>query len=806
MRGWGTDVRQIGRGLIRRPGYSLVAVGTLALGIGLGTAIFSMAEALVLRPLPLPEADRLVQVVTQNPTRETGWSSVSYPNFESLEATSGFTERSFYRIVDRGVSGAADPERLRVALVHERYFETLGSSALRGRLLADADHAVQAAPSIVLSEALWVRRYGADPSILGRTVRLDGEAHTVVGVLSAEGAWPPHAEAWVPLRWGGTVPEWAGARSNHAWQVVGRIAPDLPITVLSDRVAEVSRAVYAGEDSEDRESGTELLAVHLRTAEGAGELFGTLGAAVFLIALLTCMNASGLFLSRGWARERELSVRAALGAGRARIAAVLLGEALVLALIAGLVGAALGVWAMDRGFRSTPPEIRSLAEIHLNPMVLGGALLISIVAAVMAGVVPAWTGSRVALASSMKDGGGGGRSRRATKTRRVLVVAEVAVSLALLVSAGLAVEGFQQQLASDPGFDTDDLMTFAVRLPAVRYPDEAATEQFFDEAVTALEADPALRSASVTSALPMGAGGLSLSRAYAWEDALPPDGPEFAANWIGVDAEWFATLGVPPIDGRVFTPTDDATSEPVAILSRRMAVRMSGEGDVLGRRLRSIHDEAVARTVVGVVDDLQINGVARPVPASFVLVPRAQAARRNMEFLVRTRADAAVAVPAIRAVMKRLDSDVAVHDLRTLRQAHAADLGGIRFLSRLFAAFGAVALLLAVTGVYGLVSMSVSRRVREIGVRMAVGATAGRVRSAVLRESVLLGVLGLVAGSGLAWVGTKALAAGFAGIATPTVGTVALIAGLLLAGVVGGAWIPARRATRITPVDALRVD
>lgn len=810
MTGWTRELAQVARGLLRRPGFSLVAVVTLAVGIGAASAVFSLAEAMLLRPLPLPESHELVRVHSTNRERGHGWFSVSVPDFEGLEGTGAFRQRSLYRVDERDLAGGGDPQRIRVASVHDGFFETLGTAPAAGRLLGAQDQRADAEPVALLAEGLWVRRYGADPGVVGSTIRLDGRAHTVVGIVPDRGAWPADADLWTPLAWGGSPPEWADERSNHAWQVVARLAAGLSVDEVDERVRTWSRTVYADPDIDPRDVGTELLAVPLHRSEGgddAGALFGTLGAAVALVLLLACMNASGLLLGRGMARARELSVRAALGAGRARITGLLLGEALVLALVGGALGVVVGVVGIGRAWEATPPAIRDLGDIHLNPTVLLGALGISVVAALVAGLVPALKASRVPLAEAMKEGAAGsGSGRASTRFRRVLVVGEVAFSLALLVAAGLAVTGFQRQLTAEPGFEAEGLLAFTVRLPQARYPDDEAVAGVLGEALARLETLPGVNGATATSRLPLGAGGFSLTRVFVFDDAPPPDGAEYPGSWIEVDEHWFDALQVPVAEGRAFDDGDRADAPLVAMVSRRLASQMAPDGSVVGRRIRSRYDENLPRTIVGVVDDFQINGVARAVPNPVVLVPRRQSVRSSMAFLVRTSGDPGAAVPALRAAMADLDPDLALHELRTLRDAHAADLAGIRFLTTLFGAFGSVALVLALSGVYGLVSLSVSLRTREIGVRRAMGATAGRVRRSIVRESLVLGLAGVALGLALAWIAARILASGMDGIVIPEPGTF-VVAGLVLtAGVAAGSWIPARRAAGIAPVDALRAE
>lgn len=582
-------------------------------------------------------------------------------------------------------------------------------------------------------------------------MRLDGVPHTVVGVIEDRHGWPAGTDVWVPLQWGSVVPDYVDVRSNHSWQVIARLQPGVGVGEASDQVRSMARTIYSRPDIDERDVGTEALALPLHSSEGgegAGSLFATLGGAVFFVLVIACLNASALLAVRAWGRARELSLRSALGAGRSRLAFIVLGESVLLALTGGALGVGLGVLALDRAFSLAPPEITALGDPQLNPTVLGAGIALSLFAALLAGILPGYRASRVSVAQNLKEGGvSASPGRGARRLRQGLVVVEVALSLTLLVGAGLTIRGFQRQIATDPGFEADAVLAFSVRLPATRYGDDALIEGFYALARERLEGHPALASATVTSRLPLGAGGLSLQRAFGFEgDPMPPEGNAYDAAWIEIDPSWFATLGVQPREGRALGPEDRGETEPVALVSESMARRMGADGDILGRRVRSVYDENLLRTVVGVVPDIQINGVARPNPMPAVYVPRSQSVRRSMAFLVRTTGDPDNAIAAVRGVMSELDPDVALAGLQTLRRAHAADLAGIRFLTTLFGSFGVLALLLAVAGVYGLVAHSVSRRQQEIGVRMAMGASGSAVRRAVLGESVVTGAIGVALG------------------------------------------------------------
>ena len=811
-RGWLADVRFSGRALLRRPGFVLVTVATLGAGIGAGVAVFSLAEAFLLRPLPHEEGDRLVRLYSTNAERGHGRFSVSYPDFEAFAGRSDlFESASIYTDRDQDVSGDQAPERVRATAVHEGFFETLRAPVLLGRSLNAEDQQSGAEATAVLSESFWASRFGRDSTVVGQTLRLDGTPLTIVGVIPDEFRWPRRTQIWTALGWGGVAPTWADVRSNHTWQVVARLSPGVEVAYAAGQVASMSEVIYTGTDIPEREQGTRAVVVPLHSSEGgedAGALFGTLGTAVFLVLLIACMNASGLLLTRTRARARELSLRAAIGAGRGRLAFTLLAEALLLALLGGGLGLALGTMGLEWAFSAAPPFVQELGDPRLNGTVVAAGLGMSLLAALMAGIAPAVRASRMSVAGTLRDGSAqAGNGTGSSRLRRFFVVGQLALSLALLAAAFMTVEGFQRQLAADPGFEASRLVSFTAKLPPTRYEEDAMVEAYYQEATAALERHPAIHAATSTSRLPLGAGGISLGRSFIFEGAdPPPSGTAFPAQWVEVDPSWFETMGLSPVEGRAFDGNDGPDGEPVAIVNAAMAARMSPEGTILGRVIRSHYDENIPRRVVGVIADIQMNGVSRERRQPMVLVPRGQSPRRAMAFLVRVEGDPADMAAAIRDIMAGIDADVAVDALQPLREAHRTDLAGIRFLTTLFAAFGVLALVLSVGGVYGLVSYTVSQRTREFGVRMAMGASSTTVRATVLRESAVLAAIGLPIGLALAWGAGRVLSAGMDGIAIPQASTYVAVAFLLAGAVLLATWIPAARATRVDPVRALRAE
>lgn len=808
MRGFMGEVRQSIRSLARKPGFSVLTVLTLAVGIGTATAVYSLTEVILFRALPIPGAERLVQVQSTLPRR--GWSqiSVSYPDFVDFSArTDLFESTSFYRQAELDLSGNGEPQRLLVTQVHRSFFETLRAAAVLGRTLDDSDQAPGVAPTVVLSEALWRSRFGGSREIIGSTVRLDGVPHTVVGVVQDGHEVPVMSQAWVPLQFGDAPPASVDARSNHTWQVVARLAPGVQVGRASAQLQAMASAVYA-DFPDERDRGMEAEVIPLRagkTTSGEMNLFLLMGLAVFFVLVIACMNASGLMMTHLSGRRRELSLRTALGAGRGRIVGQLLLESLGLAAVAGALGTVLAVFGVQELVKFGPSEMASLLDVRVNGVVLAGAVGISLLATLFAGLLPALRASNASPADAMKEGSlQAGTGRSSHRLRNGLVVAEVAVSVMLLTGAGLTIRSFQAQLTADPGFEPEGIVSFTARIPATRYADDDQVRAFYDEAVRRLAAVPGVTSASAASLVPLGVSSMDLYRAFIFDGApRPPEGVDYAARWVEIDAEYLDALGMKPVRGRGITVDDGPGTEPVILVNQAMAARLDDGTDILGRRIRSHYDEDLARTIVGVLPDVQLEGIMGP-PRPAVFVPAAQSPSRSMVLLVRTTTDLATVVPALRRTMGELDQDVALEGVRTLTESHRMGLGGIRFIMSLFSAFGLMALIVAVSGIYGQVAYSVSQRTREIGIRMAIGATAEGVQAGVVREGARLAAVGIAAGSVLALGFAKLLSSALFGLHWLDAPTFIAVIGTLAGSALLASWIPARRATRVDPLTALR--
>jgi predicted permease len=498
-----------------------------------------------------------------------------------------------------------------------------------------------------------------------------------------------------------------------------------------------------------------------------------------------------------------MSLRSALGADRPRLVRQVLLESTVLSLLGGAGGSAIAWFAMSAASRAAPSDLRHIVTPAVNLPVLGMAILLSLVAAGAAGLAPALRASHVNAGQTLREGRGASSGRERRRGQRMLVVAEVALTMVLLVASGMFLRSFRAQLQADPGFEAAGIATFSVMLPAGRFEEPEQMQAFRDDAKRALAALPGVRDLTITTTTPLGGGGMELVRAFLRLGAPePPAGPEHAAQWVEADEDYFRTLGMRPLRGRAFTRDDGPDSEPVMIVTEGMAEALAPGGDVIGMRVRSWRDENLYRTVVGVVPRPRISDIGdNTLPVVFV--PAAQAPRRQATFLLRADGEPTAMAPGIRRVMAELDPNIAVPEVASLEMVQRRGLAPLRFLVGLFSAFGAVALLLAVTGVYGLVSFSVATRTREIGIRMAVGATGGNVRAAVLREGLGLALLGLGIGALAAAAFARLVGSVLVDMAWLDVPTWGAVLALLGLAATVATLVPALRASRIDPVRTL---
>jgi putative ABC transport system permease protein len=807
MEGFLQDLRLTFRTLRKSPGFTAVAVLTLALGIGANTAIFSVVDTLVLRPLPYTAAERLV--VPRNLTPEGDRVAGSYADYLDWRRQTDVFERvALFQPGNVNLAGAQEAERVLSLIVSQDFFATLGVRPVLGRTFLPDEHTMERPDVVILSHGLWRRRFGGDPEIVGKAVVVNSVPSTVVGVMSRGATWPEDTEVWRPIPLAAIPTEDLTRRDNFIWQPVARLAPQASLETARARVAALAKSA-AAEHPEFPASwsatviplGEWVAGPEMRTA-----LLVLLGA-VGLVLLIACGNVANLLLARSAARAREIAVRTALGAERLRLVRQLLTESLVLALLGGVFGCLLAAWGITTLVALAPPGTPRMDEVGLNLRVLVFGLAITLATSLIFGLAPALKAARSTLSTALREGAQRTTEGfRATRARGGLIVAEVALSLVLVVGAGLMIKSLVRLQQVDPGIRVERLLSAMITVPSAKYESEGERSAFYQELIRRLSELPDVEAIGLTSALPVGGGGLYLGRAFLSEGQPPPPaGPEHEGQWNVVSPGYFRTVGIPLVRGRDFTASDDSASTPVIILSESFARRIFLDGDALGRRIRSWRDENVLREVIGIVGDVRYSGLGEE-PDPLVYVPHAQNAWSSMALVARSSADPSGAVAGIRRLVRELDPDLAVADVRTMPEVLDESLASPRFTTLLLSIFAAIALVLAAIGLYGIISYSVAQRTRELGIRLALGADAPHVRALVLRQGMTLTAAGLVIGLVGATAMSRVLSSLLYEVSTTDPPTFVAISALLATVALIATYVPARRATRVDPVVALRAE
>ncbi|HYH79786.1 MAG TPA: ABC transporter permease [Longimicrobium sp.] len=801
------DVRYAARALRRSPGFTLVAVLTLGLGIGLNTAIFSVVNGVLLRPLPYRDPGALVRLHHVHPEEAPDGGVFSPQDFDDLKAGArGFQSLASY-LYDAGDAGLSltsggEPEIVAGVFVSPEFFSVLGVSAARGRTLRPEENVPGADRSVVLSDAFWRARFNADPGVVGRSVTLDAKPFTVVGVMPPRFAFPAReVQAWVPVSLIGEddIPRERGLR----WlDVVGRLAPGTtPEAAAGSANAVLSRLATEHPGSNEGWSRARLETLRNSVVGPVRPALLVLLGTVMMVLLVACANLANLLLARASARERELAVRTALGAGRGRLVRQMLTESVVLALAGGGVGlvlARLGVPALLAVSAGTIPRA---GEVGLDARVAAFALLLSLLTVVLFGLVPAVRAARGVTAETLRDGGRGGTARRGGHIRDALVLGQSAVAMVLLVGAGLLINSFWRLVTVDPGFRPEKVLAATFSIP-IRYDTPAKMAAYRDEVLRRVGEIPGVAAVGAAKTQPLRGGGEPM------EFTIPGRSGEAAvlkpkSGVFVVSPGYFDALGIPLVRGRVFTARDDVRGAPLVVVVNQAAARRYWPGaDPVGQTVRV---RATPITVAGVVGDVRNDGLAASADPA-VYLPFGMAPRASTQLFVRTSGDPGAAASAVRGAIRAADPLQPIAAIRPLRSAMAETVAQPRFFTLVLGLFGGLAVLLAALGLYGVVAYSVTRRTGEIGIRMALGARARDVVGMVVRRAAVPTLAGIALGAAAAWMLSRLMASMLFQV-RPTDPATFAAAALLLAGVgLLASWLPARRAARIEPSSALRVE
>ena len=802
------DLRFGVRTLIRNPGFAAVAILTLALGTGATSAIFSLVYGVVLKPLPYHEPDRLLSVVEHRNGVDMGLSAPDYldwraaaTSFEQLAASAGTTAN---------LTGRGEPERVLAVRVSGNYFDALGVPPAHGRGFAWSDEPHGAPRVAVLGDGLWRRRFAADPSLVGQTIAINGEPHIVVGIMPARlSLRSTGAQLWLPLGFTPRELQMPGARYLS---VTGRLRPGITGTQAQAELAEIARRTEKVRPQSNTNVTARVRSLHEVVVSQVRDAAFILLAAVSFVLLIACANVANLLLARATRRHAEMSVRAALGASRSRIARQLLIESAVIGLAGAVAGLALASVMAEILKNVLPEDIPRLRQIRVDAVVLGFTLAVSLVASLLFGVAPALRASRPELQQALRDesrSSGGFRRRRLSST---IVATEIALALVLLVAAGLLLRSFVRLQRVELGFDPANLATARMNLPEARYGPASEIAAFYEELATRLGQQPGVTAAAVASNIPLTGSGISISMTIEGRPrpARVEDTPNVFSRFVSAD--YFRTLGVRVARGRDFSSADRANAPAVAIVNETTARRYWPDQDPLGQRFKLDDDREGAVEIVGVVADVKHFGLARsPEPEVFMPLPQTtllhwQWMQRSMIAIARTSGEPESAAGAIRQAVRALDDQLPLYNLQSMEQLVSESTGDRRVGLALVGVFAAVALVLASIGVYGVMAVMVAGRAREIGIRLALGARPSDVRSMILRDGAALTAVGVVIGVIAAFALTRMMEALlFETPATDPV-TFLTVAAVIAIAAMLACWVPARRSTRVDPVIALRAE
>jgi putative ABC transport system permease protein len=797
------DVQLSLRGLRRRPGFALVAVATIALGIAAAAAIWSVVDAVLVRPLPFSEPERLVFVWETMPARGVDHNVTGPANFVRWrERARSFTDLAGFIRFDTNLDGAfGEAERVAAGFTTGNLFTVLGARPLLGRTLLASDSAPGAPDVVVLTEGYWRRRFGGDPAAIGRTLRLNGVTNTIVGVMPASVQIPPGAVLWAPMT---VEPEKMRATRGRWMTVVARLRDGVSVAQAHDEMARIGEALAVEEKEMDAGWGVNVQPFHADLVRQVRPGLVLLLVAVAVLLLIACVNVANLLLAAGVARERELAIRAAIGAGRGRLLRQLLTESLVLAALAGILGAVAGRSLLGAIQLLLPPEIAQVVSVSYDLRAVAGAAVVAFASALVFGVIPAFQSARVGLVGALKEGGsvrGSGRTR--SRLKQWLVVTEVGLSALMLVATGLLLRSFWKLGALEPGFEPHGVLVATVSPSGDAYSEPERLRAFYRDATERLRRLPGVTAAGAISWMPLGLGSATGFRIMSRE--APAPGEEPTADIRVVTPGLFEAMGVPLLRGRDFDDSDRAGHPLVAVVNASLARELGGEAAALGQRLKLRWWQDPEVEIVGVVGDVRLTSLETPARAT-VYLPHGQDRNNFMTLMLRTNGSPSALVPGLRAAIAAIDPALPVGGVQPLEQVVSDSLRSRRFVLVLVAVFGGMALALAGIGLFGVMAYLVAQRTSELGVRLMLGARPRDVLGLVVRDGMRLVALGLALGMAAGVLASRALESQLFGVRPfDPLALAGVAASLALVSLLALA-TPAWRAASIDPARAMRVE
>ncbi len=811
------DLRYGIRMLLKNPGVTLIAVFTLALGIGANTAIFSVVNTVMLRPLPYKNPERLVSL-WENVPDYGKWRVAPANFFDWKSQNTVFEEMAAFGGFTMTLTGAGEPEQIQGAHVSLGYFNVIGVEPFLGRAFLPEEYEVGRGQVVILGHAFWFQRFGGDESVIGKSIILNDASYTVAGVMPPA-IYPSRPttsgqisfeqglqQFWIPMSF---TPEWAAVRSAHVLGVLGRLKPEV---TLSQAQAEMNSIAVRLEQEHAANKGEGII-LNSFMEEVVGDvrpvLLMLLGA-VGLVLLVACANIAGLLLAQYAARSREIGIRAALGAGRARLVRQFFAESLLLSSLGTTAGLVLARFGIDFIVKFMPPDVPRLNEIQLDFRVLGFTIGLSFITCLLFGLLPAWQASKPNLQNALEQGGrtaGPGRSRQ--RFRQLLVVFQVSTAVVLVVGAGLIIRSFGRLTQVDPGFKPENVVSLSLTLPHSKYGETQKINSFFEQLTERISGLPGVEAVAIAYDHPLEANWVD---SFTIEGRPTTEGQKLSANFHPVSWDYFRTIGAQLINGRQFTAHDDQNHPGVAIVNEAFVRRYFPHEKAIGQRLRPSppariwkNEKLISFEIVGVVRDVKSAGLkAEPEPTYYL--PASQAPLGDMTVLVRTRSEPSAFVPAIRHSVWTIDPNQPLDNIRTMENIVTESMAPTRLSMLLMGFFGALALMLAVVGIFGLLSYAVTQRTKELGIRLALGATTEDVLILILKQGMLLALAGIALGLVSSFALTRLIRGLLFGV-TPTDKVTFVVVAALLTGVaLLACFIPARRATKVDPLVALRYE
>ncbi len=800
------DIAYAMRSLRKAPGFALVAILTLALGIGANTAIFSVVRGILLRPLPFAEPSRLVMVASTykggkpfpfaSPANIEDWRTMNH-------SFSGFAAYNGHSAV---VTGSGEPERLRGYDVSANMFDVLGVAAVRGRaVFTPEESAFNGSKAVLINETIWRTRFGSDSGVVGSLVMLDNNQYRVAGIIPARSAWPADALIWFPLAF--DPAKISTSRGAIYITTIARLKPGTTLELAGTDMTQVSKQLEQQYPDANDKMATRLIPLQeFITGELRLPLLILLGGVGFVL-LIACANVANLLLVRGVARESEMAVRTALGAGRGRLVRQLVTESMVLSLLGGAAGLALSVIGTRLLVASAPASIPRLSSIHVDALVLAFTMLIAAVTGLLFGLVPARQMARPDIAQTLREGGRSGAKRAGNRSRRALVVAEVALSVMLLAGAGLLIRSFNSLMSVDPGFRTESSISFALSLPNSKYEKPEQRAVFMSSLMERMHALPGVQSAGAGFGMPLTNFGYGFSFAIAGRPPLKPSEQPSAQVRVATP-DYFPTMGIKIVKGRGFTNQDRSDGARVVLVTEAGVKKFFPGEDPIGKHVRfgcCGDKQRQEGDIVGVVADVKQSSLAAVTAPQF-WIPYEQWPMSDMNVVLHTTRDPQAVVADARKAIKELDPDLAIAQIKTLDAVLADSVAQPHFYMILLTAFAIVAIVLCAIGIYGVIAYLVGQRSRELGIRIALGATPGRVVKMVMREGIAMVAVGVGVGLVGALALTRLMGALLFGITATDPLTYLTVTVLLAAVALLASSIPAMRAANVDPALAMRAD